>query len=282
MTPGENISVIIQCKGRSQHVLSSVESLKNNFPVIIIVDYNCPDNISKLVKAKYPHLHCVKETQDKFYNASKARNLGLKAARTPIVFFKDADLILSPSFIKKIQSVNFDDYFLLMGRKRALGANGSVVVSTEAANIIGGYDELFYGYGQQDIDFFERLKMIGLRPLYAEREPVEVMAHDVSDRSFFHPISRQEALLRNRIYGYIKRDIMSLTRRYWLPSHYRQELRRKCDAAIDDAFYTQKTELTITIAPEFSEKEYFSIENGGNGFNANGHISRSLKYRFSL
>jgi glycosyltransferase involved in cell wall biosynthesis len=276
------ISVVIQCKGRKDHVLRSIENLRNDLPNIIVVDYNCPDRTAALVSREYPEIVCVKESTEAYYNASKARNLGLGKVKTPLVFFKDADILPSPSFVRRINSIDFEREFVLMGSKRAFGANGSVVTSTSAARKIGGYDEFFYGYGQQDIDFFERLKMIGLEPRYITGEPQEILSHSVTQRTQYHPYPRNEALVRNRIYGYIKRDLMSLGRRYFMRASERKILRDKCDTAFDSALKAKKPAVRISIAPSFSEAEYFSTEHGGAGFHGRKHINRKLTYTFVL
>ena len=77
------------------------------------------------------------------------------------VIFLDADMMPSDKFPKKIIEKSSLKNFILFGRGRGVGAAGSNVSPTWAVTKIGGYDEVFSGYGQEDIDYFERLRFLG-------------------------------------------------------------------------------------------------------------------------
>ena len=282
MPKTREITLVIPCKGRAAHVLSSIPILESIFENILVVDYNCPENISEQLKNKFPKIRCIKEENAHDYNAAKARNIGLRKVDTNFVFFKDADIIPSQDFIKNLGEINYYEYFALMGRHRALGANGSILVPTDSALKIEGYDEFFKGYGQEDIDFFERLKMLGLEPAYLPAEPERILSHKVEDREKFHDLSRPEALLRNRVYGFIKRDLMALSRSITISERYRDYLRKRSDEAVTQAMTKNLRSLKISIAPKFPEQEYFSKTNGGPGTSINGYLNRKITYEFRL
>ena len=96
------ITFIIPCKGRLEHLKKTLEFVmaQKNDVEVIVVDYDCPDNAGNWVEQAFPSVKVVRSDQQTIFNASKARNLGLKAATSEFVCFLDADICIPSDFSK--------------------------------------------------------------------------------------------------------------------------------------------------------------------------------------
>lgn len=162
------ISVIIPCKGRLEHLKQCLPTVlaqsKQPFE-IIIVDQDCPDKVSKWVKElSNPLVRSVKsKPKDKYFNLSKARNDGYRAAKGDMFFFCDADTILSPYFFQENFKAYKDGSFMC-GWGMGL-STGNLIVSRSMFEheAIRGYNEALTGYGGDDVCLYLRMEHAGFR-----------------------------------------------------------------------------------------------------------------------
>jgi glycosyltransferase involved in cell wall biosynthesis len=163
------ISVIIPCKGRLQHLKECLPTVlaQTIQPLeIIVVDYDCPDKVSKWVKELNNTLVKsvkAKTLDKKYFNLSRARNEGYRSANGDTLFFCDADTLLHPRF--------FDNNLKLLKPGTFLcgwGAGvstGNLIVARDMFEhpAIRGYNEALTSYGFDDIAIYARMEANGFR-----------------------------------------------------------------------------------------------------------------------
>lgn len=94
------ISVVIPCYGQAQYLAETIESCLSQtiVPEIIVVNDGSMDN-AKGVAGKYP----VKVINQVNKGLASARNTGIMNAKGDYILFLDADDLLLPSVIEKMQ-----------------------------------------------------------------------------------------------------------------------------------------------------------------------------------
>ena len=162
------ISVIIPCKGRLEHLKECLPTLLSQtkpFLEIIVVDYNCPDKVSAWVKKlNNPLVRSVKlKDKEKYFNLSKARNLGYKSAKGDMLFFCDADTLLSPFFVQENLKAYKDGSFMCGWGMGYSTGNCLISRSMFEHEAIRGYNEALNNWGADDIAFYARLEAAGFR-----------------------------------------------------------------------------------------------------------------------
>ena len=172
----------------------------------VVVDYSCPDGCGDWVAANHPNVTVVRVEDARDFNASRARNLGVRAANSPWLCFLDADILLAPDFADQLFSS------LQPGRfyrgPDALGTCGTFVCSREDFERAGGYDEVIRGYGGEDRDLYDLLEFVGATP-DTLATPVEHLEHSHSLRAQHHAEKNVlVSALRNRVYRAMKLDLM--------------------------------------------------------------------------
>jgi glycerol-3-phosphate cytidylyltransferase len=143
----------------------------------------------------------------KVWNISRARNIGIRAAKADFVMVTDADCIYRPDFIATVMAhmdegviahcrigdlpQRFDgalDDWKRLDQIAALRPNwcygGCQVVSRKYAESVRGYDEKFILWGADDNDFMERAVQSGKRDVWIENETAYYhQYHDQSNRT---------------------------------------------------------------------------------------------------
>lgn len=162
------ISVIIPCKGRLEHLKQCLPTVlaQSKQPLeIIIVDQKCPDKVSKWVKElDNPMVRAVKSTpKDQYFNLSKARNDGYRAAKGDMLFFCDADTILSPYFFQENFKAYKDGSFMCGWGHHSSSGNCIVSRAMFEHPAIRGYNEVLTGWGAEEIVFYARMEAAGFR-----------------------------------------------------------------------------------------------------------------------
>jgi len=154
-----------------------------------------------------------------------ARNAGIEAARAPVVLFTDADILASPTLLERhamghrqnagkriaivgceLQVRSLDDYRLQRDNpairrplhpaaRRRLGwlyfLTGNASVRRDDLLRVGSFDELFTGYGHEDLELGYRLQKDGVEILY---DPEAVNYH-------WHPVGFTEQIGRMELAG---------------------------------------------------------------------------------
>jgi hypothetical protein len=212
LTP--DISIITTCKGRLQELTQSISSMYDQkSSELIVVDYNCPDKTRDYVRAKFPDAVIVCEDDASYFHQSRARNLGAKRAKGRILAFVDADVVLRPDFCSTIQSSfrtgSFGLFKFIEGKFD--GIYGSCVVEKKSWEAVCGYDEVMVGYGQEDFDFYSRLRLLGLEEFGLDTEAlVSDVIKTPTDKKSTHYIDKDpdRTTAINSAYRMIKRQIL--------------------------------------------------------------------------
>ncbi|WP_434037638.1 glycosyltransferase family 2 protein [Formosa sp. 4Alg 33] len=213
------LSIIVGFKNRDltriKRFLNSLENQTFKDFELIFVDYGSDLNIAREVKqlvnlfgfAQYIY----NDTRGWPWNRSHALNSGLKFAQGEYILFSDVDLIYSPKFIEQScavinkdgqyfmqfyllpenystwDSIEIEDSFNLTAK----GTKGAIhFVNKEKLLSIGGFDEFYCFWGQEDIDLFGRLETLGLKESWLSIDaPVFHQWHPIvsNTKSYFFP-----------------------------------------------------------------------------------------------
>ncbi len=156
-----NVSIITPCKGR----LSALkQTLRNNAALdgveYVLVDYACPEGAADWVEAQgIQNVVVVRAKPDnEYFNHSKSRNIGAKAAHGKWLMFVDADVLLSSAL--EIEKFCIDGLFC---DGRASECFGLILVRAIDFWNAGGYLETLNDWGGDDTCLKWCLQKTGLR-----------------------------------------------------------------------------------------------------------------------
>ena len=186
----ENISIVCAAKNRTQQLLVSLNSWLNIPQInnIIIVDYSSDEPIEPKIKHLSDKINIVRVENQKFFNISKAYNMGFKNAPEGFILKLDVDYIMSPYLnffeIYDLENNEFftgswkDLYFENNGFLRHL--NGLLFIRKKDFFMVDGYDENLENYGFEDCDLYLRLERKGIKRRYLNHKFISVfhIPHD--------------------------------------------------------------------------------------------------------
>jgi len=166
-----NIQYCVTCMGRLCHLIETLPAnleLISRYPnqSLLLLNYNSNDGLDEWIKENFMDeiqngrlkYHYTKES--KYFNASHAKNCIHRLADADILVNLDADNFLAKEFIDYIIGIfaeNINSVF--QGCER--DTMGRIAMSRENFYKLGGYDESFCGYGEEDHDLVGRSKKIG-------------------------------------------------------------------------------------------------------------------------
>lgn len=206
------LTVIITCMGRLPHLQRSLPLIAGQPGLAcVVVDYSCPQNCGNWVQAHFPGVLVVRSAGERFFSVAKARNLGARAVRTQWVCFMDADTLVGPDFGRSVTTALRPSCFLRPDHT-AHELAGMVVCRLDDFDAIGGYDELFSGWGAEDRDLYARLRRSGLSAATFAASSVSFIAHGDDERTRHHAVTDRALAHRiNALYLQIKTDLARLT-----------------------------------------------------------------------
>ncbi|HEY5106678.1 MAG TPA: glycosyltransferase family A protein [Caulobacteraceae bacterium] len=202
-----SLSCITTCKSRLGHLRQTLPGMMAVGGEVIVVDYDCPQRTADWVLANHPEARVVKVDDRPDFNLAKARNLGAAAASGEWLLFVDADALVGAGFRERVEPLLAKGWFLLPQPRPAV-LWGTLIVSRADFERIGGYDEVFEGWGSEDEDIIDRLSAIGTRAGRFPGELLDGIAHGNELRTHHHQI--KDALANNAInflYRQAKRDL---------------------------------------------------------------------------
>lgn len=187
------VAFVTTCKGRLHHVQQTLPSLVAQAPAeIILVDYGCPDNTGDWVAQHFPSVKVVRVDDDPGFCLPRARNIGAAHSSAPWICFIDADIRINDGWLDWLQQNLRDGYFYqaaLVDGARNPETFGTVVCPRAAFESVGGYDEVFRGWGGEDDDLYARLvHCAGARASQYPAHFVEAISHADDERTTFHAI----------------------------------------------------------------------------------------------
>lgn len=223
MTDEPRFSLITACKDRLHHLKETLpQNCRLDNTEVIVVDYDCPQKTREFVRSEFPDVKVVEVDERPTFNASIARNLGTKAASGSSFIFVDADIALSNEVVRAATEMPSDKFgtFDFLNDVR-----GTCVVTREAFDAIGGYDEVMEGYCGEDLDFYYRLRLVGFDSHVFPKDYVaKVIEHSNFDRSVVRGDGRKLSFTRGKIYRELKNIIMRLELKVDLEENFKKKL----------------------------------------------------------
>jgi len=187
----ETTSIVCSVKNRLNPLLLSITSwlMIPQIDNIIIVDYSSDEAVEPKIKNLSDKISVIRIENEKFFNISKAYNIGFKAAPDGLILKMDADYVMSPYLnFFKIYSLKENEF--ITGSWEDLNVDnqkgflrhlsGFLFIRKNDFLSIGGYDERFKDYGFDDCDLCDRLEKKGMRHKYLNHKYISVfhIPHD--------------------------------------------------------------------------------------------------------
>lgn len=210
-----DVAFITTCKGRLHHIQQTLPLIIAEFPAeIVVVDYGCPQRVGDWVATNYPAVTVIRVDDDPGFCAARARNLGAHKTTAPWLCFIDGDIKVESGWLQWMAD-NLDSRCFYRADKvngeRIKDTWGTVLCHRKGFNDIGGYDEVFRGWGGEDDDLYERLKMAGYTESVYPAQFVNAINHDDEERTFFYDIKGKRLhFFVNRFYTEAKLDLMKI------------------------------------------------------------------------
>ena len=212
---------VTTCMGRLEH-------LKESLPRVVaqpdcscvVVDYSCPDRCGDWVEATYPQVRVVRIPGQTTFNRSLASNAGARAAEAPWLGFFDADICFEPSFADEVLEKLQPGRYYRPEPVTDAGTVGTFLCEREAFERVGGYDEVYKGWGGRDRDVYWSLQFVGVKPAGFPSSLVRHIPHEDEDRTRFHDVKALSVIgTINGLYRMMKLDMMRVTQRLLLREH---------------------------------------------------------------
>jgi len=195
------LALITTCKGRLSHLKESLPFFVKQFPLVVVVDYDCPDGTADWIMAN-EHDTCVaiKICNQPLFHKTKALNAGAREAMalgaTRLVF-ADADTLV-PDTLADYLDGRPEYEMVLTEPHHAL--IGFLSVSVPRFRLVSGYDERYIGWGYEDLDMRLRLYCdASCGPKFIPESQFRTIRHTSSERIRFQEGTIQDSSARNRI-----------------------------------------------------------------------------------
>lgn len=203
-------SFIVPCMGRLEHLQRSLPP-RLGWPGCenVVVDYSCPDRVGDWVEEHARGARVVRVEGEELFNASAARNVGAALARSDWLVFVDADVIVGPALLEVLQVRAEPGVFL--EAPTTSSAAGTLAVTRADFRRAGGFDDVYRGWGEEDLDFRERLVELGLKPVVLSDALFDAIEHSDELRTRFYACKDcSHSLALHRVYRSVKFDLMRL------------------------------------------------------------------------
>ena len=227
------VAFVITCKGRLDYLKRALPRVVALQPAeIVVVDYDCPQRTAQWVQENYPKVKIVRVLDAPIFNLSNARNLGAAASQSNWIFFSDADIIFDIEIKNwfsenKLRSLHFFRQKLVKSPEIS-GTGGSCLVSRDAFELVGGYDDVITGWGFEDKDFYLRLKQAKINESFFDKYYFFAITHSDDKRMEFNSIKeKMEQRKVNFIYSQMKMTILRNLGIKDLPRKNRVEILRQ-------------------------------------------------------
>lgn len=260
-----NVTFLIPCMGQLEYLKSSLRNLIGcPDSHTIVVDYSCPDHCGEWVREHFPQVEVVSFPDQSFFHHARARNVACYAVKTPWICFLNVDTQFHPRFFQQVLGHLVPGNFYLPEDQRF---QGNFVVEHEVFKRIGGYDEMFLGWGEEDQDFLTMLRFWGVNQSTYSVVLIQELMTSLQQRCEYAPRVRNHHLawLQNYVYRQIKHDLM-LRRRALLSYADRESLRNQVWAALKQ-LPDPENPITVPISLEkvatmnpFAENERWQLK----------------------
>lgn len=243
----QDLSLITTCKGRLHHLRTTLPLMTAQADAeCIVVDYGCPQGTGNWVTANFPQVRVVSSNDDPTFNQCRARNLGAIAASTPLLCFIDADILLAPEFASRI-SRDCTEKTFLRARPVTMETWGTFACRREDFWRVGGYDEIYAGWGASPEDLYLRLAASGCSERHFPGNLIASIPHGDDERTAYY--SNKDRWWQHRInslYLLAKLDLMKLLGTE-LSQQQRRALYAQANQAIDAARASEQNRAHLEI-----------------------------------
>ena len=207
-----SLCFVTTCMGRLGTLRQSLEPMLRQGGSCVVVDYSCPDGAGDWVRANHPSARLIRVDDQAQFNASAARNIGARHADAPWICFVDSDVVLDLEFSKVVApELAAGGYYRTFSSDRGLG--GTFVCSRADFERVGGYDEMYRCWGEEDNDLYDALQFVGLQARELPDRLMRHMAHGDLERTRHYSITdRVLGHAINRVYRIVKWDMARLGR----------------------------------------------------------------------
>ena len=183
----KSIACVITCKGRLHHVQQTLPLIVAlGTSELIVVDYGCPDRTGDWVEANHPGVTVVRVDDDPGFWLARARNIGASHATADWLLFIDADIMVDARWYswmqEHLQSGNFYRRALVVGIRDA-DTHGTVICARADFDAVGGYDEVYRGWGGEDEDIYPRLNVMGVAEQTFPASLAQAIKHGDEERA---------------------------------------------------------------------------------------------------
>jgi N-terminal domain of galactosyltransferase len=234
------LCLVTTCMGRLNVLKQTLGPMLDQPGVsCVVVDYSCPEKAGDWAEAHHPAARVVRVPGQSRFNASAARNAGARHAQADWIGFVDSDVILSREFAATVMPMlATGGYYRAFSSDRGLG--GTFVCSTADFERVGGYDEVYPCWGEEDNDLYDALQFGGLEARKLPESLLAHLAHGDEERTRYYPVNdRGLGHAINRVYRIAKWDTARM-RRELLTLETRRALYAKITGVVTAAFETGK------------------------------------------
>lgn len=156
-SPLPSLSIVTRCMNRAVHLKETLPTwLQFKEPEkIIILDWSSSEDILSMINDYQDgRIYHVYVPGHKYFHRSKSLNTGIRYVDTELVLHIDVDIKLSPGFFDALNIDNPDTFYSLA--QYFLG--GTCIFSKRMFLALNGYNEHFFEWGWEDVDFQNRMK----------------------------------------------------------------------------------------------------------------------------
>lgn len=196
-TEKHRISFCTTCMNRAFHLEQTLPvNISDNADYdnaeFVVLNYNSRDHLHEYILDTFPYemkkgvLKYFRTDKPTYFNNSHAKNCVSRLSSGDIICNLDADNFTGPGFANYINSRFVESkgvYLVSIDKLPSTSVIGRVCLKKEDFYKVEGYDENMFGYGWEDIDFYNRLNLIGLNREYISGEKfLNSIDHDSDSR----------------------------------------------------------------------------------------------------
>ena len=208
------ICYITTCMGRLDMVQQTLDRVVGQpKSVCIVVDYSCPDDVGGWIESQFPTVQVIRVPGRSRFNLAHARKVGATKVPTNAEWlcFYDADIKFASEFATEvIPTLRTGHYY----RPEPIlnGTSGTFLVAKSDFERSGGFDELYQGYGGEDVDIYDNFAFLGLSMATFPGRLLEHLPHLDTERTRYYDEKNLWAtIMVHRAYRHIKFDLMERT-----------------------------------------------------------------------
>lgn len=260
--------IVTTCMGRLASLRQTLGPMlaQDELGGVVVVDYSCPEGAGDWASAEHPAARVVRVAGRSRFNLSAARNAGARAIGEAAgwIAFVDSDVVLDPAFAATVRPTLAPGGFY-RARSAEPGLGGTFVCARADFERVGGYDETYSCWGEEDNDLFDAFEFAGLERRGFDGGLARHLDHGDEVRTQFYNVERELGHAINRAYRILKWDFARVNREP-TSAPVRRALYEKIAEVVGEAIRSGRPgELTVRL-PD-------GIVPGGRS------LSRSLVYR---